>query len=93
MSARLEQGVRGTRGQVADSVDDPAAALAEISRTLPPGGRLPFLEHVRSDEPSVARCQHNLTRASRLLGGGCHLNRDTVAAIQRAGLLAGSVGG
>ena len=67
------------------SVTDPAAALAEVRRVLRPGGRLLFLEHVRSDDPSVAKWQDRLVPLSRRLGGGCHPNRDTVAAIRAAG--------
>jgi ubiquinone/menaquinone biosynthesis C-methylase UbiE len=33
------------------TVTDPARALGEIRRVLAPGGRLLFLEHVRSDDP------------------------------------------
>ena len=67
------------------SVTDTAAALAEVRRVLRPGGRLLFLEHVRSADPSVAKWQDRVVPVSRRLGGGCHPNRDTVAAIRAAG--------
>ncbi|MEZ0284011.1 MAG: class I SAM-dependent methyltransferase [Thermoleophilia bacterium] len=66
------------------SVDDPPRALAEARRVLRPGGRLLFLEHVRA-EGRAARWQDRLDPASRRLCAGCHPNRDTVAAIRRAG--------
>jgi SAM-dependent methyltransferase len=66
------------------SVDDPARALAEARRVLRPGGRLLFLEHVRA-EGRRARLQDRLTPAWRRVNAGCHLNRDTVAAIRAAG--------
>jgi ubiquinone/menaquinone biosynthesis C-methylase UbiE len=61
---------------------DPAAALAESARVLRPGGRLLFLEHVRSHDPGVARWQDRLHTPWRLFGDGCHCNRDTLATIE-----------
>jgi len=66
------------------SVKEPDVALAEIRRVLRPGGSLVFLEHVRG-EGRVARWQNRLTPVQRRLADGCHLNRDTAAAIERAG--------
>lgn len=63
------------------TVDDPAASLAEIGRVLRPGGRLLFCEHVRSDDPGLARWQDRLERPWGFIGHGCHPNRDTVTAI------------
>ena len=67
------------------SVTAPTASLAEVRRVLRPGGWLLFFEHVRSDDPSVAKRQDRVVPVSRRLGGGCHPNRDTVAAIRAAG--------
>jgi ubiquinone/menaquinone biosynthesis C-methylase UbiE len=68
------------------TVADPAAALAEIRRVLRPGGQLLFSEHVRADDPSLARWQDRLEGVWRVVAGGCHPNRDTLAAIEASGL-------
>ena len=67
------------------SVQDVPTALAEAQRVLRPGGRLVFFEHVRSDDPRMARWQDRLERPWGWVGAGCHPNRDTVGAIRDAG--------
>jgi hypothetical protein len=57
-----------------------------MRRVVKPGGELRFYEHVVAHSPPSAR----LMRAADatfwpFLGAGCHLSRDTEAAIERAG--------
>jgi ubiquinone/menaquinone biosynthesis C-methylase UbiE len=63
------------------TVPDPVATLAEITRVLAPGGRLLFIEHVRAEDPGLARWQDRFERPWRFLADGCHCNRDTLATI------------
>ncbi len=66
--------------------EDPAAVVEEIARVLKPGGRYLFLEHVRSDDPKVARTQDRAAPLWRTVSGGCHCNRSTLATIEASGL-------
>lgn len=68
------------------TVPHPATALAETARVLKPGGRLLFIEHVRSPHPDLARWQDRLEKPWRFAADGCHCNRDTVAAIEASPL-------
>ncbi len=67
------------------SVSDVGAALAEVRRVLKPGGQLRFYEHVRSRKALPSAVEDILTPLWSRMGGGCHLNRDTAAAISAAG--------
>ena len=68
------------------TVPDQDVALAEIRRVLRPGGRMCFLEHVRADSARLSRTQRVLDATVwPHLFGGCHVGRDTAAAIERAG--------
>ena len=69
------------------TVDDQAVALREIRRILKPGGRLLFLEHVRSPGWR-GRLEDVATPVwSRTLGSGCRLDRRTLDAIREAGFV------
>jgi ubiquinone/menaquinone biosynthesis C-methylase UbiE len=68
------------------SVGDVPATLREIGRVLRPGGRLLFLEHVRSEEPRVARRQDRLHGAWAWFARGCRCNQPTVELLEASPL-------
>jgi ubiquinone/menaquinone biosynthesis C-methylase UbiE len=67
------------------TVHDQPRALRELHRVLKPGGRLLFIEHVRSDDTRLARWQDRLNGLQRRIGHGCNCNRPTVETIRGAG--------
>ncbi len=68
------------------SVADQAAVLAELVRVLRPGGRYVFAEHVAAPAGTwLRRGQHVVAAATRLFGGRCRPDRDTLPAVESAG--------
>jgi ubiquinone/menaquinone biosynthesis C-methylase UbiE len=65
-------------------VDDQPRALRELRRVLRPGGQFLFLEHLRSDDPRLARLQDRMNWLNRLVVC-CDCNRPTLSSIQEAG--------
>lgn len=76
----------GIASLVLCSVTDQRRALAEIRRVIRPDGELRFYEHVAS-RGSLIRTLQRLADAVfwPRLAGGCHLGRETEAAIGEAG--------
>jgi hypothetical protein len=63
-------------------------ALAELRRVIRAGGELRFIEHVVSKRAGSARVQRIADRTIRpFVTGGCHVARDTLAAIEAAGFV------
>jgi ubiquinone/menaquinone biosynthesis C-methylase UbiE len=73
------------------TVGDPAVVLAEVARLLRPGGRYLFLEHVRAHDARLARWQDRLAPLWGVIGGGCHPNRATLAALRASPLTVSEV--
>jgi len=73
------------------TMPEPEVGMREVARVLKPGGRLLFLEHVRSEDPRVARVQDRLERPWRFIAAGCHCNRDSLTIIEASPLTLQSV--
>ena len=71
-------------------VDDQPRALRELRRVLRPGGRLLFMEHLRSGDPAVARMQDRMNWLNRLVVC-CDCNRPTLDSIRESGFTVTSV--
>jgi ubiquinone/menaquinone biosynthesis C-methylase UbiE len=73
------------------TVEDQSRALAEARRVLVEGGRLLYIEHVRSMRPGLGRWQDRLERPWGFVAAGCHPNRPTEQALADAGFWIDSV--
>lgn len=68
------------------TVPDLDRAVARLREALAPGGRLLFLEHVRS--PGWwGSVQHAVTPVWTRVAPGCHLDRDVLGSLRAGGLL------
>jgi ubiquinone/menaquinone biosynthesis C-methylase UbiE len=68
------------------TIPNPAAALTEVARVLRPGGKMLFLEHVRSEDDRFSRWQDRFEEPWHFFCDGCYCNRDTVATIKASPL-------
>ena len=68
------------------TVEAPDLALREIARVLRPDGQLLFIEHVRSESPTLAYWQDRLAGPWRRFAQGCRCNRATAELIVACGL-------
>lgn len=58
-------------------------AIQEIYRVLKPGGKFFFIEHGLSNEPEIQVWQNRLNPLQKIIGDGCHLNRNMKEIIQK----------
>lgn len=64
------------------SIPDVAGAIAEVHRVLRPGGKFFFIEHGLADDPKLQPWQRRLTPIQKVIGDGCHLDRDIAALVK-----------
>jgi len=69
------------------TIGDPVAALRQMRRVLKPNGRLFFLEHGRSHEPSIQRWQDRLDGFQSFVFGGCTMTREIDRLLAEAGFV------
>lgn len=67
------------------TIPNPVQALQEVRRVLKPTGQFLFLEHGRSEDEKIAKWQDRLNPIQRIIGCGCHLNRQIDQLIEQAG--------
>lgn len=71
------------------SIADVQRALHEMRRILKPAGQLVFCEHGAAPDRRVLWMQRRLTPLWKRVAGNCHLDRDPLAEIERAGFRIG----
>lgn len=67
------------------TIPHPEKALEEIKRVGKENATYLFFEHVKMDQPLLAKAQDALTPFWKMVCDGCHLNRDTLKLIKEAG--------
>ncbi len=67
------------------TIPDVVGALEGMRRVLKRSGRLIFCEHGIAPDEVVRRWQHRLNPIWRRIGGGCNLDRDIPALVEKSG--------
>jgi len=65
------------------TVKDVDKGLTEIKRVLKDDGKLLFIEHIIPDKNPLKSLFKILTPAWKLIGSGCHLNKDYISSLKR----------
>lgn len=73
------------------TIPDPTKALDEAMRVLKPGGKLLLVEHIRGPDPVRGVTEDIIAPVWKLMAGGCHVNRNTIDMVRKAGFNISSV--
>lgn len=74
------------------SVPDEDAVCREVARVVKPGGAIRLIEHVRSERRVAGALMRAVDPLWHWINGqGCHLDRDPLPALERAGLRVESI--
>ncbi|NJM22422.1 MAG: class I SAM-dependent methyltransferase [Richelia sp. RM2_1_2] len=65
------------------SIEKVEQAVKEIYRVLKPGGKFFFIEHGLSNETDIQTWQNRLTPIQKIIGDGCHLNRNIRSIVEQ----------
>jgi len=68
------------------TIPDPIKALKEIQRVSKENAKLLFFEHIRMEQPLLAKAQDILTPTWSRFCDGCQLNRETLLLIKQSGI-------
>src|SRR2546421_1889189 len=85
---RRVRSMRPSRAPPCAPYENRSSRLSSCTRVLRPGGVLRFNEHVISEHRAVGHIQRAADATVwPFLSGGCHLGRDTLVELQRAGFV------
>ncbi len=67
------------------TISDWHTALRQIRRVIKPSGKLLFCEHGAAPDMSVIKWQNRINPIWKIVGGGCHLNRQIPEYVHEGG--------
>ncbi len=67
------------------SIADGIKALQQMKRVLKPGGEMLFCEHGAAPDKDVRKWQDRINPLWKLIGGGCHVNRQIPDMLEAGG--------
>ena len=69
------------------TIPNPELALKKFKKWLKPKGKLIIMEHIHAEKTINKKIQNFINPAWKVVGDGCHLNRNTDLLIKEAGFI------